>query len=146
MKFRAGLVLATVLATTLNGLLVHGIAQSVADSTSAGSTAPSTTVPSDANYRAHPLWNNECEARAKADIGRRVDIIFVGDSITQNWTGPDWGGERRGRRVWAQYYANRHSLNFGVGADETQNVLWRMDIMPIQGLRPKVAVVMIGVR
>jgi lysophospholipase L1-like esterase len=111
----------------------------------ASSDADSATTPSASNSLAHPDWNQECRERVVADAGKRVDILFIGDSITQNWTGPDWGGERRGRRIWDEYYARRYALNFGVGADATENVLWRMDSMPIQAFHPKVAILLIGV-
>ena len=103
---------------------------------------PASTVPSDSNVSAHLDWNQLCEARVAAARDKRVDLIFLGDSITQNWTGPDWGGERRGSRVWDEYYAPRFGLNFGVGADRTQNLLWRLDHMAIAGLHPQIAVVL----
>jgi lysophospholipase L1-like esterase len=111
----------------------------------ASSDVDSATTPSASNSLAHPDWNLECRERVEADEGKRVDILFIGDSITQNWTGPDWGGERRGRHIWDRYYAGRYALNFGVGADTTENVLWRMDSMPIQTFHPKIAVLLIGV-
>ncbi len=103
-----------------------------------------TTIPSDSNYAAHPDWNEQCASRVQAANGKRVDLIFIGDSITQNWTDPDWGGEYRGRLVWEQNYASEFAFNFGVGADKTQNVLWRLDHMSIHNLHPRVAVVLIG--
>jgi lysophospholipase L1-like esterase len=106
--------------------------------------APS-TIPSDSNYQAHLDWNRQCESRVLAVAHKRVDIMFIGDSITQNWTSADWGDEFRGRLVWAENYAAKFALNFGVGADKTQNVLWRMDTMGIKDLHPKVIVLLIGV-
>jgi lysophospholipase L1-like esterase len=49
-----------------------------------------------------------------------------------------------GGAVWDKYYASRHVLNFGVGADATQNVLWRLDHMDVKDFRPKVVVLLIG--
>ena len=66
-----------------------------------------------------------------------VDLIFVGDSITQGW-------ERAGREVWAKYYGSRNAVNLGIGGDRTQHVLWRLDHGNVDGISPKVAVVMIG--
>ena len=74
--------------------------------------------------------------RAKDNPGE-CDIIFVGDSITQGWEGA-------GRNVWQQYYGSRKVLNFGVGGDRTQHVLWRFEQGQLDGLKPKVAVLMIG--
>ena len=74
--------------------------------------------------------------RAKDNPGE-CDIAFIGDSITQGWEGA-------GKNVWAKYYGSRKCLNFGVGGDQTQHVLWRFEQGQIEGLKPKVAVVMIG--
>jgi lysophospholipase L1-like esterase len=67
----------------------------------------------------------------------RIDILFMGDSITDNW-------RSRGSNVWNQYYAPRHAANFGISGDRTQHVLWRMDNGELDGIKPKVVVLMIG--
>ncbi|MBE7501507.1 MAG: hypothetical protein HS113_14635 [Verrucomicrobiales bacterium] len=72
-----------------------------------------------------------------AEVGRRAQVIFIGDSITQGWEGA-------GREVWAKYYAHRDALNLGIGGDRTQHVLWRLANGNLEGLQPKAAVVMIG--
>lgn len=74
--------------------------------------------------------------RAKDNPGP-CDIAFIGDSITQAWEGP-------GKNVWQKYYGNRKCLNFGVGGDRTQHVLWRFENGQLDGIKPKVAVLMIG--
>lgn len=79
----------------------------------------------------------ELNLRVKENAGK-AQLIFVGDSITQGWEG-------NGRQVWEQYYAPRHALNLGIGSDHTQHVLWRLDHGNLDGLHPKVAVVLIGV-
>ncbi|MCZ6795575.1 MAG: platelet-activating factor acetylhydrolase IB subunit [Planctomycetota bacterium] len=66
-----------------------------------------------------------------------VDVVFVGDSITQGWEGA-------GRDVWSKYYGARRAVNLGIGGDRTQHVLWRLDHGNVDGISPKVAVVMIG--
>lgn len=72
------------------------------------------------------------------EAGRDAKVIFIGDSITQGWEGS-------GKEVWAKYYSPRHALNLGIGSDHTQHVLWRLDHGNLDGLSPKVAVVLIGV-
>ena len=79
----------------------------------------------------------ELNRRVKASQGQ-AEVIFVGDSITQGWEG-------NGKEVWAKYYAPRHALNLGIGSDHTQHVLWRLDHGNLDGLKPKAAVVLIGV-
>jgi beta-glucosidase len=70
-----------------------------------------------------------------------VDLLFLGDSITQGWgnrseTGP--------KGVWERYYGPRHAANFGIGGDRTQHVLWRLDHGELDPIDPKVVVLMIG--
>ena len=107
---------------------------------------PSSTVtPSDDNYKSHANPNHQCEALVAAAKGKQVDVIFIGDSITQNFiNAPTDRWPMAGKAVWDRHYAGRNVLNFGVGADRTENVLWRMDHMDIKDFRPKVAVIMIG--
>jgi lysophospholipase L1-like esterase len=79
----------------------------------------------------------ELNERVKESHGQ-AEVIFIGDSITRGWEG-------NGKEVWAKYYAPRHALNLGIGSDHTQHVLWRLDHGNLDGLKPKVAVVLIGV-
>ena len=66
-----------------------------------------------------------------------VELLFIGDSITEGWAG-------RGKEVWDKYYGNRKAMNAGVGGDRTQHVLWRLDNGNVDGIKPKLAVIMIG--
>ena len=105
----------------------------------------STTEPSEGNRKAHAAWYAACEQRVAAMQGKPCDIIFIGDSITDNFTAaptPQW--DLVGREVWEKHYAGRNALNFGVGADRTEHVLWRLDHMAVGAFRPKVAVILIG--
>ena len=64
-----------------------------------------------------------------------IDLLFLGDSITQMWNE---------NSVWRRFYGPRHAANFGIGGDRTQNVLWRIQNGELDGIEPKVAVLMIG--
>ena len=75
------------------------------------------------------------EAAAKKD---KVDLLFLGDSITDGWRG-------KGKAVWEKYYAPRNALNLGIGGDRTQHVLWRLQNGEVTGLKPKVVVLLIGI-
>lgn len=66
-----------------------------------------------------------------------VDVLFVGDSITDAW-------RNRGLSVWTERYAPLHAANFGIGGDRTEHVLWRLRNGELNGITPKVAVLMIG--
>ncbi len=64
-----------------------------------------------------------------------IDLLFLGDSITQGWGKND---------VWKRFYGPRHAANFGIGGDRTQHVLWRIEHGEIDGIHPRVAILMIG--
>jgi lysophospholipase L1-like esterase len=66
-----------------------------------------------------------------------TELIFIGDSITDQWSSA-------GQGVWDRYYTPRKAVNLGIGGDRTQHVLWRLEHGATQGISPKVAVVMIG--
>lgn len=65
----------------------------------------------------------------------QVDVLFVGDSITAGW---DW-------KTWEQHFAPLNAANFGIGGDNTGNVLWRLQHGAIGNLQPKLIVLLIGV-
>jgi len=95
------------------------------------------TTPDGAKYLLKPGTLDACKSAVAAMKGKPCDIIFIGDSITQNW-------KDKGKTVWDKFYASRNALNFGVGGDNTQNVLWRLDNLDVKDLKPKVAVILIG--
>jgi len=78
----------------------------------------------------------ELNKRVEAAKGN-VDLVFLGDSITQGWEG-------NGKNVWQKFYSNRKALNLGIGGDRTQHVLWRLENGNINGIKPKLVVLMIG--
>ena len=77
------------------------------------------------------------EKDALIAAGTPPEVVFIGDSITQGW-------EKDGADVWQRHYAARHALALGFGGDRTENVLWRLQHGEVDGLAPKVAVLMIG--
>jgi len=90
-----------------------------------------TPVPRDKNWeKRHEGFNEQAK---KGDY----DLLFIGDSITDGWRGG-------GKQAWEKFYASRKPLNLGIGGDRTQHVLWRLENGNIEGLHPKLAVLMIG--
>jgi beta-glucosidase len=77
------------------------------------------------------------EIRQLVAAGTPPEIVFIGDSITEGW-------EQSGRKVWQEHYAAHHALALGFGSDRTENVLWRLQHGEIDGIAPKVAVLMVG--
>lgn len=82
-------------------------------------------------------WRQRFEQMNERVKQGEADLIFIGDSITQAWEGP-------GKKVWEKHYGGRKAVNLGISGDRTQHVLWRLDHGNIDGISPKVAVIMIG--
>ncbi|MDR7299795.1 beta-glucosidase [Pelomonas aquatica] len=77
------------------------------------------------------------EIKAHRDAGRNVDLVFVGDSITQGW-------EKEGQAAWARHFAKYNAVALGFGGDRTENLLWRLQNGELAGMSPKVVVTLIG--
>src|SRR3954468_22277987 len=58
-----------------------------------------------------------------------VDILFRGDSITDGC---------RGKKLWKEKYEPMKAVDFGIGGDKTEHVLWRMKNGELEGIKPKV--------
>lgn len=67
----------------------------------------------------------------------QVGLLMIGDSITHGW-------ENTGRKVSDEFYGQRNAFNLGFSGDRTEQVLWRLEHGEVEGISPKVAVVMIG--
>ncbi len=67
-----------------------------------------------------------------------VGVVFIGDSITAGWANPTR------KHIWETYYGKWQPANFGIGGDQTQHVIWRITNGELDGIAPKVAVLMLG--
>jgi lysophospholipase L1-like esterase len=84
------------------------------------------------NERFMQMHREFVERASKGD----VEVLFVGDSITAGWS--------RQKQVWDQHFGKYNPANFGIGGDRTQHVLWRMLNGELEGIKPKVVVLLIG--
>jgi lysophospholipase L1-like esterase len=76
----------------------------------------------------------------KAKAGR-IDVYFAGDSITRRWGATDYPAFLAN---WKENFHGWNAANFGWGGDTVQNVLWRLQNGELDGVNPKVIVVMAG--
>jgi lysophospholipase L1-like esterase len=121
------------------GLLALGIATSHAQTEAAlmGAACGTTPAPRKIEYpwmtvdRWHQMVQEDV---AVADKGK-VDLLFVGDSITEGWP----------VELLNKSFGYGSPANFGVGGDHTGNVLWRLEHGHAEKLHPKVVVLTIGV-
>ena len=70
-----------------------------------------------------------------------IDVYFLGDSITRRWQGTDYPEHKKN---WDHNFYGWNAANFGWGGDSPQNVLWRLHNGELDGVDPKVVVLMIG--
>jgi lysophospholipase L1-like esterase len=98
--------------------------------------APDQPIPrSDENsQRAH------VDLLAKARRGG-IDIYFEGDSITRRWGATDYPEMLAN---WKQNFFGWNAADFGWGADTIQNILWRLQNGELDGVHPKVIVLLAG--
>jgi len=78
-------------------------------------------------------------------IARHADpeVILVGDSITHNYDKSKLPDENF-RPTWDIFYAARRALNLGFSGDTSAHLLWRLQHGELDGIAPKVAVLLIG--
>jgi lysophospholipase L1-like esterase len=71
----------------------------------------------------------------------RIDIYFEGDSITRRWGAADYPELLAN---WKQNFFGWNAADFGWGADKIQNILWRLENGELDGVNPKVIVLLVG--
>ncbi len=76
----------------------------------------------------------------KAKSGR-IDLYFLGDSITRRWGATDYPDFLA---HWKKNFHGWNAGNFGWGGDSTQHTLWRIRNGELDGVNPKVIVILSG--
>lgn len=76
----------------------------------------------------------------KAKQGR-IDIYFEGDSIVRRWGALDYPDLLAN---WKANFLGWNAADFGWGADRTQNILWRLENGELDGVNPKIIVLLAG--
>ena len=77
---------------------------------------------------------------AKAKQGGTV-VYFEGDSITRRWGATDYPELLAN---WKKNFFGWNAADFGWGGDHTQNILWRLENGELEGVNPKVVVLLAG--
>ncbi len=102
-----------------------------------------------------PLWGQADRAAPRTDPnsqlahqqllaktkGGRIDVYFEGDSITRRWGATDYPQLLEN---WKKNFFGWNAADFGWGADRVQNVLWRLENGELDGVNPKVIVLLAG--
>lgn len=89
-------------------------------------------VAKDANW-----WTKRHDQKVRAARAGDVGMIMIGDSLVHNF-------EKRGRQLWYLYFGRYRPLNLGFNADLTEHALWRLQNGELDGISPRLAIIMIG--
>ena len=73
-----------------------------------------------------------------------IDIYFEGDSITRRWGTSD-PQYKDNLANWNSNFFGWNAADFGWGADSTQNILWRLENGELDGVNPKIIVLLAGI-
>ena len=84
------------------------------------------------------LAHEQLVAKTKAG---KIDIYFEGDSITRRWGATDYPELLAN---WRQNFHGWNAADFGWGADRVENILWRLRNGELDGVQPRVIVLLAG--
>jgi lysophospholipase L1-like esterase len=120
------------LAPVFAGLFALATAQTTPAPTAPSIPDASAAIPKTGNARFFEMHEKFLARTKSGPIG----VLFLGDSITEGWG--------RQPHIWEHYFGKYQPANFGIGGDQTHHVLWRIQNGELDGITPKVVVLMIG--
>jgi len=94
-------------------------------------TIPTPLPDNDGDNRWLDMHQRFCAEAREAE----PDVLWIGDSLIQNLVNSE---------IWERHFCQMHSLNFGIGGNRTEHVLWRLQNGELEVLAPKVIVLLIG--
>lgn len=92
----------------------------------------STTVPAEDVHHV-----DRFEEKAKIIENGRIDLVFLGDSITHFW-------DVAGLAIQEKYFGDLRRVNLGLGWNCSQHVLWELENIQADKISPKAVMLMIG--
>lgn len=114
-------------------LVIQGV-----PSTSGAQVEPPADRPVARTDRNSLIAHDELVQKTKAG---RIDVYFIGDSIVRRWGALDYPDFLAN---WTANFFGWNAANFGWGADRIEHMLWRLENGELDGVRPKVIVVLAG--
>ncbi|XP_076008744.1 platelet-activating factor acetylhydrolase IB subunit gamma [Genypterus blacodes] len=102
---------------------------------SAGEQNPAATPTPCADTQGDGRWMSMHNRHVSDSKDKEPDVLFVGDSLIQLM---------HQFEVWRELFSPLHALNFGMGSDATQQVLWRLSNGELDNISPKVVVLWVG--
>lgn len=114
---------------------VNSVGQTTEPASPPGKPLSTTPTPRTEN----PGWMKIVERQAAAAKPGKWDLVLIGDSITAGWQ------SGTPSEIWRKRFPAYRTLNLGIAADKTENVLWRLAFPgTLDGYQPKLFVLMIG--
>ena len=86
--------------------------------------------------KVHPGFVAGHEKFVKIAQEGTAELVFLGDSITALWNS--------NKLIWEKAFGAYKTANFGIGGDRTQHLLWRITNGELDGIKPKLVVLLIG--
>jgi len=130
----------TILDPTANAAALEKAKEAAKTDPKAG--PPANAKPSVAGWGFYPQYpdawmnflNSQLDRTKQGREKKDINVVFVGDSITQGWNSD----------IWNEKYKPLGAVNYGIGGDSTRQVLYRLDKGILDGISPKAVVLLIG--
>jgi len=81
-------------------------------------------------------WRLLHETQLNSPERKSARLVFLGDSIANGWVGSE---------AFRNRFAPLSPMSLGIGGDQTQHLLWRIEDGALAGLEPRLTVLLIGV-
>ena len=91
-----------------------------------------------------PWWRLRFEAKQKELRHHPINLLWLGDSITQDWERSGPQPQMNFAPIWRHFYGDRHTINLGFRGDSTCHLLWRLKNGELNGISPKLAILLVG--
>jgi lysophospholipase L1-like esterase len=91
-----------------------------------------------------PWWLERHQQKLQELAQAKPKLIFIGDSIVNGFELGSPYPQYDFLSLWQRYYGDRNAVNLGFNGDSTSNVLWRLANGEMAGIKPAVAVLLIG--
>ena len=89
-------------------------------------------------------WTNRHARILREQRAMDPEIVLLGDSITHEWAGRHSIGGDDAMPRFKRAFEGYRVLDAGYGFDRIQNILWRLDNGELDGIRPKLVVLLAG--
>ena len=130
------------------GVIVDFILRATGHKTNfAAIAAPGSEYRAAAGWVAHKgWWAQAAQIDSLCQVQGNIDLLLIGNSITQGWGGPrNWVTYKPGQQAADHYFKGLNWIGAGISGDKTQNIAWRIKTGHYGACQPNVVALAIGV-